>query len=205
MPSARLARIPRATRRRVLLAGGAAVAAAGTAGLTWRAGTSPRVRGLVGIPEPVQDITALRRTEPPAELPKADLMDAAGVWHALTSFAGKGIVLNFWATWCAPCVGEMPALARLARHVEQDGILVLAAASDDGGAAAVRRFFAQREIDGLQIWLDPNGAAGLTLGTHGITPTTLIIDRSGHEKARLQGPARWDTGEAAAEIRRLTG
>ncbi len=192
-------------RRRVLLTGGAALATAGTAGLAWRASKSPRVRALLGIPEPVLDITALRPAEQPAALPEAELMDSAGTRHALASFAGTGLVLNFWATWCAPCVAEMPALARLAGQVDGDGILVLAAASDNGGAAAVNRFFVEHRIGNLQIWLDPGGAAGRALGTGGITPTTLIVDRAGRERARLQGSAHWETDAAAAEIRRLIG
>lgn len=193
------------TRRRVLLTGGAALAAAGAAGLTWRAARSTRVRALLGIPEPVLDITALKPAEPPVALPRAELEDAAGSRHTLASFAGTGLVLNFWATWCAPCVAEMPALAQLARRIEGDGILVLAASSDRGGAEAVSRFFARHRIGTLQIWLDPGGAAGRALGTGGITPTTLIVDRAGREAARLQGPAHWDTEAAVAEIRRLIG
>jgi thiol-disulfide isomerase/thioredoxin len=189
----------------VLLTGGAALAAAGTAGLTWRASKSPRVRALLGIPEPVLDMSALKPAGAPTPLPEAELVDATGTWHALASFAGTGLVLNFWATWCPPCVAEMPALAQLARQIEPDGILVLAASSDSGGAAAVSRFFAQHRIDTLQVWLDPGGTAGRALGTGGITPTTLIIDRAGREMARLQGPAHWDTPEAATDIRRLIG
>jgi thiol-disulfide isomerase/thioredoxin len=163
------------------------------------------VRALLGLPEPVLDMAALKPIDPPAALPEAALVNAAGARHALSGFTGIGLVLNFWATWCPPCVAELPALARLARQVEPDGILVLAAASDHEGAAAVSRFFAQHRIDTLQVWLDPGGAAGLALGTGGITPTTLLIDRLGREKARLQGPADWDTAEAAENVRRLIG
>jgi len=183
---ARRASICQATSRRVLLTGGAALAAAGTARLAWRASKSPRIRALFGIPEPVLDIAALKPAEPPVLVPDAMLVDAAGTRHALSSFTGTGLVLNFWATWCAPCVAEMPALARLAGRVEGDPIMVLAAASDSGGAAAVSRFFAQHKIENLQIWLDPNGAAG-------------------RERARLEGSAHWDTDAAVAEIRRLAG
>lgn len=193
------------TRRRLLLLGGAALAATGTAGLTWQATKSPRIRALLGIAEPVLDITALKPAYSPLPLPAVELQDATGTRHPLASFAGTGLVLNFWATWCAPCVAEMPALAQLARHIEADGILVLAASSDNGGAAVVSRFFAQHRIDTLQVWLDPGGAAGRALGTGGITPTTLIVDRTGRERARLQAPAHWDTDAAAAEIRRLIG
>nr|WP_294520184.1 TlpA disulfide reductase family protein [uncultured Rhodopila sp.] len=195
----------RNTTRRALLAGGAALAAVGAAGFVWRASRSPRVRALLGIPEPVLDIAALKPAIPPVPLPEAMLVDAAGNPHPLSSFAGSGLVLNFWATWCAPCVAEMPALASLARRVAGDGIRVLAAASDSGGAAAVSRFFDRYGIDTLQVWLDPANAAGLALGTHGVTPTTIIIDRRGRETARLEGAVHWDTAAAVAEVRRLAG
>jgi thiol-disulfide isomerase/thioredoxin len=195
-------------RRRRLLAGGAAAVSAGAIGLAaWRAGKSSRVRDALGIGEPplLQDAAALKPTEPPALVADAALLDAAGIAHTLSSFTGSGLVLNFWATWCQPCVVEMPALEDLARRVGGENIVVLAASSDRGGAATVSRFFAAHRIEGLTVWLDPDGAAGRALGTEGITPTTLIIDRAGRERARLEGPALWDSDAMVTAVRRLAG
>ncbi|CAH2600556.1 Thiol:disulfide oxidoreductase TlpA [Rhodovastum atsumiense] len=196
-------------RRGLLVAG--AVLAGGTLAAAWQAGkpgTGPVVHTPSADPPPPQPalegLAALTRTDPPLPLPPAKLVDEAGVAHGLDSFAGKGVVLNLWATWCVPCVAEMPSLAALARRVAGEGILVVAASSDRGGAEAVTRFFARHRIEGLPVWLDPKGEAGRAWGTRGI-PTTIILDRAGRERARLEGSADWASDAAVAEIRRLTG
>ena len=109
-----------------------------------------------------------------------------------------------WATWCVPCVAELPALAALARRLRGEGILVLPASSDRGGAAAVEAFYRGHAIEGLPVWLDPKGAAAQAWGARGI-PTTLIIDRAGRERARAEGALDWASEAAVAEIKRLVG
>ncbi len=194
-------------RRRMVMKGAVALASAGAIGVGWRASRSTRVRDALGIvtPPQLQDAAALKPIDPPATVRDAALLDATGVTHTLSSFAGSGLVLNFWATWCQPCVAEMPALDGLAHRVAGDNILVVAASSDRGGAATVSRFFAEHRIEGLSVWLDPDGAAGRALGTNGITPTTVIIDRAGRERARLEGPALWASDAMVAAVRRLAG
>ena len=114
------------------------------------------------------------------------------------------MVLNLWATWCPPCVAEMPALDRLQGAVMSDGIAVLPLSSDRGGNAQVQSFYAARGITRLGVWLDPRGAAGRALGVRGL-PTTVLIDPRGRERARLEGAAEWDAPEMVDAIRRLIG
>ncbi len=177
----------RLTRRR-MLAAAATVAAA----LPVR---KPRAEALQGL-------SALKLTDPPVPLPAITFYDAEGQAHRLSEFRGHGMAVNLWATWCAPCVAEMPALAALARALAPDDVAVLPLSSDRGGAEAVRGFFAQHGITGLPVLLDPKGAAQRALGAEGI-PLTVLIDREGRERARLEGGADWATPDAIARVRAL--
>jgi thiol-disulfide isomerase/thioredoxin len=111
-------------------------------------------------------------------------------------------VVNLWATWCPPCVAEMPALDRLAGVLAEERITVLALSSDRGGREVVQAFYARLGLERLGIWLDPRGAAARGAGARGL-PTTLIIDRDGMERARLAGEAAWDAAPLVAAVRRL--
>ncbi len=128
--------------------------------------------------------------------------DAAGAEHDFTRFNGRGLVVNLWATWCPPCVAEMPALDRLAEAVAAEGIEVLALSSDRGGRAVVEAFYSRVGIRRLGVWLDPRGAAARGMGARAL-PTTIIVDRAGMERARLEGEAEWDHPAMMAAVRRL--
>ena len=140
----------------------------------------------------------------PKPLPAFSFIDAGGAEREVSAFAGQGLLLNCWATWCGPCVEEMPALDRAQAVLGAEGIRVLALSSDRGGKAAVESFFRDQGIRRLGLWLDPKGAAQRALGVRGL-PTTVVVDRQGRERARLEGAAAWDQPEMLATIRRLVG
>ena len=175
--------------RRNLLAAGGTVAAA-----TWS--RKPHAQELNELRE------ALKPIDPPADAPDILFVDTRGIQHHLSEFHGHGMVINLWATWCAPCVAEMPSLAALARTLAPADVAVLPLSSDRGGADAVQAFFTAHNIIGLPVLLDPHGAAARAFGAQGI-PTSIVIDKQGQQRARLTGSADWSTPDAAATVKRL--
>ncbi len=139
----------------------------------------------------------------PRDLPEFAFTDAEGRSRTVADFAGRGLVINLWATWCPPCVAEMPALDRTQAALAAEGIRVLALSSDRGGRAVVEPFYQRVGIRHLEIWLDPRGAAQRALGARGL-PTTIIVDRAGRERARLEGATEWDSPAMLETLRRLT-
>jgi peroxiredoxin len=131
--------------------------------------------------------------------PDFELSDFDGDRHRLSDYRGQVVFLNFWATWCVPCVAEMPALDRLRAHLAGRGIEVLALSSDRGGAAVVRAFFAKHGIEHLPVTLDQGLSAARALGVQGL-PTTVLIDGTGRDRGRLVGAAEWDSQDAIALV-----
>ncbi len=144
------------------------------------------------------------RAHPPTPLPPLSFIDGDNRPVTLDGLRGHGLLLNLWATWCVPCVTEMPALDALARTLAPSGIRVLAVSLDHRGADAVRPFFAAHVIRSLPVLLDPHSTSLAALGLDGI-PVTLLVNRAGQEVARLQGPVDWATPQAAALVGRLVG
>jgi thiol-disulfide isomerase/thioredoxin len=138
----------------------------------------------------------------PKPVPELTFLDEAGNEVTLADFAGDVVVLNLWATWCAPCRREMPSLDRLQAALGEDGLRVIALSLDRGDVAKVRAFFEELEIANLAIYQDPQARAGRELGAPGL-PTTIVIDRAGQEVGRLLGPAEWDSEAALALLRDL--
>jgi thiol-disulfide isomerase/thioredoxin len=138
--------------------------------------------------------------DPPRDLPEIRFVDAAERGLTLADFRGKIVLLNLWATWCAPCRHEMPSLDRLQAQLGGDDFIVLALSIDRAGLPAVRRFYEELGLQHLGIYVDAGGAGLRTLGVPGL-PMTLLIDRAGREVARKMGAAEWDDPETVALIR----
>jgi thiol-disulfide isomerase/thioredoxin len=176
------------TRRSLLAAGGTLAA-----GLTAR---KPRAEGLSDL------ASALVVTDPPVMAPDIAFVSADGKEHHLAEFLGHGMVVNLWATWCVPCVAEMPALAALSKALAPDDIAVLPLSSDRGGAGVVQAFYQDHGISGLPVLLDSKGAAARAWHARGI-PTSLIIDKKGRERGRVEGSADWSAPAAVATVRKM--
>jgi thiol-disulfide isomerase/thioredoxin len=144
----------------------------------------------------------LKLIDPPLTPAPISFVDAEGKTHVLKEYFGSGVVLNLWATWCAPCVAELPSLGVLASKLAAQRIVVLPLSSDRGGAASVRKFYEAHNIKNLPILLDPQGDAQRALGVSGI-PATFIIDRKGLEQASAAGAEDWGSDAAVARVRQL--
>jgi len=138
----------------------------------------------------------------PKPVPELTFLDGEGNEVSLADFAGDVVVLNLWATWCAPCRREMPSLDRLQAELGEDGLSVVALSLDRGEVGKVRDFFGELGIANLAIYQDPEAAAGRALGAPGL-PTTIVIDRIGQEVGRLLGPAEWDSEAAITLLRTI--
>ena len=150
------------------------------------------------LPEGAQALNQVMPTAPPA----LAFTDAAGRKLGLANFAGHGLLVNFWATWCGPCVAELPSLVAIAPVLAKAGILVLPISVDLNGAAAVRPFFASHRITGLPILLNPDGSALDALNAGGI-PVTIVINAVGQLVARYDGAANWNTPDTIKTLRQL--
>jgi thiol-disulfide isomerase/thioredoxin len=128
-------------------------------------------------------------------VPDVAFQDEDGDSVTLGAFRGKVVVLNLWATWCAPCIKELPQLDRLQAELEDKGVIVVALSLDRDGASKVRAFYDEAGIENLEVFVDPTMAAQKEFGAPGL-PTTILIDRDGNERGRLVGPAEWDDERA---------
>ena len=146
----------------------------------------------------------MRPAREPRVLPELPFQDARGTPMGLADFRGKVVLVNVWATWCAPCRKEMPALDRLQQKLGGSGFEVVALSIDRGGVASVRRFYEEIGIRALAIYVDPSTQAATQLKAIGI-PTTLLVDREGRELWRKTGPAEWDGPKYLDALRRHVG
>ena len=133
----------------------------------------------------------------PEELPEIVFYDEANNPVKLEKWRGKVVVLNVWATWCPPCVKEMPTLDRLQKRLGGDFFQVVVLSLDEAGIKVVKQFFDQTNVNNLDIYMDSNFKAASALDALGL-PTTILIDLKGRELGRLVGPAEWDTPEMIA-------
>jgi len=142
--------------------------------------------------------------DPPAKAPPVAFRDLNGDAVRLSDFHGKVVVLNFWATWCPPCIREMPSLDRLQAALGAEGLAVVAISLDRGGREVVTPFAKKLGLTRMGLYLDPKWKLARPLGLSGL-PTTYIIERGGGIVGVVNGPAEWDGPEAVALLRHYLG
>lgn len=147
-------------------------------------------------------IAKLELKEPRAAIPVFPFKALDGADASYDAFKGKVVLINFWATWCIPCVKEMPSLNKLATTIGRDKFAVLALSLDGPTRARVAPFIRDKELTALDVYLDDKRVAYGKLDIL-VLPTSVLVDKRGREVGRLAGEAEWDTPEAIALIRHL--
>ncbi|SMQ61307.1 Thiol-disulfide isomerase or thioredoxin [Altererythrobacter xiamenensis] len=133
-------------------------------------------------------------------MPAINVTDPSGKTLNLGATQGQPVLLNLWATWCAPCVVEMPMLDELADTLG-DEVRVVTVSQDMRGAEVVDPFFAERDFRNLEPWLDPEAQLSGALDDVGAMPLTVLFDAQGREVFRVAGGYHWNSEEAIAAVR----
>jgi thiol-disulfide isomerase/thioredoxin len=139
-------------------------------------------------------IKGVHRDHKGTPAPAAVFTDPDGKPVKLADLAGKPMLVNLWATWCAPCVKELPTLDKLARS---GAIEVVAVSQDSGPHASVVAFLNSHQIQSLKPYQDPKMALSGALGPETVLPTSILFDANGKEVWRYVGDLDWTSPEAA--------
>lgn len=135
----------------------------------------------------------------PEEIPEFAFQDKDGKSRSLKEWQGKVVLLNLWATWCAPCRKEMPSLDRLQAELGGDKFEVVAISADKTGIEGATKFLGQIKVEKLGVYADPTVRIHSGLKAIGM-PASILLDAKGREIGRLVGPAEWDSQEAKTLI-----
>jgi thiol-disulfide isomerase/thioredoxin len=203
---------PRRATIAVLLSAGVAIATTiwvSNAGLLQAAECAPQPAAAAKIDAAaIGQLAALNGTGTGRGYAAMSFTDAEGNQRTLGDFAGKALLVNFWASWCIPCRAEMPALDRLAAAENDEGFMVLPINLDlgEGGLDKARAFVAEGGWANLPLYADSTFDSFKKLQTSAVAlglPSTLLLDKNGCELAVLQGPAEWDTTDGVNVIEAL--
>ncbi len=145
------------------------------------------------------DMAKLALSADPAPVPAADLVDETDAPRTLDEYRGKYLLVNFWATWCAPCRKEMASLDRLQGALGGDRFAVVTIATGPNPLPAIRKFFEEEGVTRLPMLRDPRQRFASAMGVLGL-PVSVLVDPEGREIGRLMGEAAWDGPEAQALI-----
>lgn len=141
-------------------------------------------------------------TNPPKPVPLFQFQDGQGVMRDLKEYKGRFILLNLWATWCSPCVKEMPALNNLQEQFDYRLLNVIALNEDRNGPAAAQAFYATHSLKRLPVFTDPSGRAPFILLAPGL-PVSILINPQGMEIGRVLGEADWAAPDSIGFLKEI--
>jgi thiol-disulfide isomerase/thioredoxin len=182
--------------RRYILSGALAAAALPAAAIPSLAGVKPDMaRGAM---------ERFKLTAQPKPLPDLEIQNADDKPMKLSDFKGKVVLLNFWATWCAPCVKEMPSLDRLQAEFPKDRFLIVPLSIDGPTKPKVAPFYRDQKLANLGIYFDKGRKTMQGLEVT-LLPTSILVDAEGRELGRIEGDADWDMPESIALMKAAMG
>lgn len=170
---------------------------AGFAAFANPAMAEPDIAALTGMRE--GDMRKLVFHATPRGISPLPFQQADGSEQTFAAYRGKTVVVNFWATWCAPCREEMPELDALNTGLGGDDFAVLTISTGGDTLQKIERFYKMAGVTSLPILIDTNSTLARNMGAFGL-PTTVIISPDGQEIARMQGEAHWNSDNARALI-----
>ncbi|MCP4207470.1 MAG: TlpA family protein disulfide reductase [Shimia sp.] len=150
------------------------------------------------------DMRKLNFHSAPKEVSQKTFISEEGGEATLADYTGKVVLLNFWATWCAPCRHEMPMLSTLQSELGGDDFEVVTLATGRNMVPAMQKFFNEIDVTNLPLHRDPKQVIAREMAVFGL-PATIIMDRDGREIARLQGDADWSSENARAILQAVIG
>lgn len=148
-----------------------------------------------GATSAVAQVKVVDRSHKGTPAPDRVFNNPEGNETSLKAFAGKPTLVNFWASWCAPCVKELPTLDKLAT-LQGDKLNIVAISQDDGPHPSVEAFLKAHKIARLESYQDPKMAVFGALGAE-VLPTSVLYDASGKEVWRYVGDRDWTSADAA--------
>lgn len=152
------------------------------------------------------EVAAMAVRELPISLPGLDFVSADTAQTGIADFSGQTLLINLWATWCAPCREEMPALSELERDLGDEDFKVLAINIDTGDVAKPKAFLDEIGVANLGLYRDASMGVFNTLKKEGLAfglPVTLMIGRDGCLLGAMNGPAEWASDDAKALVEGL--
>ena len=154
------------------------------------------------VAQPPEALARLKPEKRPQTVPAVAFSDGAGRRHMLSEFRGRYVLLNLWATWCGPCVRELPALAALQAAVPKGQLTVIAVNVGRSGAAETTDFLGSHHAANLGVYLDTAIALVRAFDAYSL-PLSVLIDPEGHLVARAAGPSNWDAPTAIGYFKAL--